>query len=140
VENVEPNALTADLAIDPPAARRELSNRLSAKAPRLPLNFDPDRYNNMWSRQRYYGGWGGNSPWNPSQAGGMLETGIQGVDAMLMRTQSAPQSQLLLPGHERMFAAITADSVVADDGEALAPVGIAGSRMIESLHVVQGKW
>lgn len=141
VENLGDGATVTAQPVDVPVARKEWSARTTTKAPRLPLNFNPERYNSMFSSQRYYNyGWRGGSAWNPTQTTGMLESGIREVDTLLMRLPERTTGSVSTLGVGRTFVALTADSVLGDDGEAMAPMGVPDSRVVESLHVVRGSW
>jgi hypothetical protein len=60
----------------------------------------------------------------------LLERGIYDVNAWFNNAE----------GSERTFIAITADSITAEDGEPLVPLGVRGSKVVESLHVLRGGW
>jgi len=142
VENLESDATTDAQAITAAAARTQWGNHLGPKTPRMPHDFDPTRLDTMFSRQRYYNygyyGGGQNSPWQPSQSNSALERGIRELDSLLMQPEGKRAGSG--SGAERSFFVITTDSITAEDGQAMAPLGIRGSRVVESLHVVRGRW
>jgi hypothetical protein len=123
--------------LDPAVAQRQWHARIDPKTPTMPPNYDPNRYDTIFSRNRFnYSFYGRNqSQWGPTQSTGVLERGISEVDSMLGRIRDGGGSE-----NKRTFVAITAESIKGGDGEPMAPLGVRGSRLVESLHVVKGSW
>jgi hypothetical protein len=129
IEDLEPGATATAEPITSADAQKAWRSRLEPKAPLMPTNFDPTRFNSVFNRRGYY--WGRNAgQWTPTQSSNLLERGINDINAWFNNAEGA----------ERTYIAITADSIVAEDGEPLVPLGVRGSRVVESLHVLRGGW
>lgn len=140
VEHLAADAVTEAPLIEPAAASAAWHKRLDPKLPAMPTQYDPNRYDTLFSRNRYnYRYWGRNqSQWAATQGTSALERGINDLDPILNRLRDGINNAAA--SHERTFTAITTDSVKAEDGEPLAPLGIKNSDVVEALHMVRGRW
>lgn len=140
VENLAANAQAEAALIDGATAQSAWHKRLDPKLPAMPVNYDPNRYDTLFSRNRYNRmyGYGRNQTWGVTQGTGALERGISDIDPILNRMRDGVVNAG--SGYERTYTAITTDSIKADDGEPLVPLGVRNSRVVESLHVVRGRW
>jgi hypothetical protein len=43
-------------------------------------------------------------------------------------------------GDDAWFVAITSEPIADEQGTSLVPMGVQGSRVVDALHVVRGKW
>jgi hypothetical protein len=141
VENLAANAQAEAPPVEAAIAISAWHKRLDPKLPTMPISYDPTRYDSLFSRGRYnrYSFYGRNqSQWGVTQGASVLERGINDIDPILNRLRDGVGKATA--GYERTFTAITTDSIKADDGEPLAPLGVRNSRVVESLHVVRGRW
>ena len=141
VENLAADAQMEAPLVEAATARSDWRKGLDPKIPTMPA-YDPTRYDSLFGRGRYnraYGYWGqGQSQWIVSQSQSELERGINEIDSVLNSLND--QKNNTAAGHQRTYTALTTDPIKADDGEPLAPLGIRNSTVVESLHVVQGRW
>jgi hypothetical protein len=141
VENLAANTQVEAPLIEAAIAQSAWRRRLDPKLPMMPSNYDPNRYDSLFGRGRYnsYMYYGRNqSQWGVTQGTSVLERGINDLDPILNRMRDGVGNAAA--GYERTYTAITTDSIKADDGEPLAPLGVRNSRVVESLHVVRGRW
>jgi hypothetical protein len=137
VENLAPDGVAVAQPVTATVARGLWESRVKPLV--ATVSYDPNRYDTMFTRNRYYGYYGRNqSQWSATQSLGELDRGLQDFSDVLKRMSQGANNATVGSAHS--FVAITTEAVKADDGESMAPVGVRGSRAVDSLHVVRGTW
>lgn len=122
---------------DPAAIHVRFAKWLHADVPTLPQDFDPRGYDNIFSvrRRYYYGGY--NQSLLATQSMSVLERNLREADATVTTLANGGSPQ---QGSVRFYYLLTTTPVIADDGQSMAPLGVAGAQVVAATHLVRGSW